>query len=225
MKVCPRCHNSEPTAVFSHANRFTDGKSFYCTACMTQMQRTRRRRQGIKPRTELMRNGLRWCWCCRRYLALSAFGANKRVRDGRNRLCRTCAVTKRRRYVATHAKIIRAQNQRRWRTNVQHRLHSLMNRRIRTALLRQCGTRKQLNTETLVGCTVPELRAHIEAMFEPGMTWANLGRYGWHVHHIRPCCTFDLMDEAQQRQCFNFTNLKPVWAKDHWHIPHKPQQT
>ena len=44
------------------------------------------------------------------------------------------------------------------------------------------------------------------------MTWDNHGE--WHIDHIKPCASFDLTDADQQRECFNYTNLQPLWAKD-----------
>jgi len=64
----------------------------------------------------------------------------------------------------------------------------------------------------LVGCTRDQLVAHMEAQFLPGMSWEN--RSEWHVDHIRPCASFDLTDPEQQRQCFHYTNLQPLWAID-----------
>ena len=66
----------------------------------------------------------------------------------------------------------------------------------------------------LVGCTQGELVQHIESQFTDGMTWGNYGRDGWHVDHIRPCSSFDLTDLDQQRRCFHYTNLQPLWAVD-----------
>ena len=46
------------------------------------------------------------------------------------------------------------------------------------------------------------------------MSWDNYGRDGWHVDHIRPCASCDLNDEEQQLVCFNWRNLRPMWAAE-----------
>lgn len=91
------------------------------------------------------------------------------------------------------------------------RLRMNLRHRIWTALT---GGRKAGATADLVGCTMEELRCHLERQFLPGMTWENYGKHGWHIDHIRPCASFDLTDPEQQRQCFHYTNLQPLWALD-----------
>ena len=76
------------------------------------------------------------------------------------------------------------------------------------------GASKAQSTADLIGCTVQELRQHLEAQFADDMSWENYGRTGWHIDHIRPCASFDLSDPDQQRQCFHYTNLQPLWASD-----------
>lgn len=85
-------------------------------------------------------------------------------------------------------------------------------------VLRNChaGLRKASKTIELLGCSFQDLRVHLESLFQPGMSWKNYGLHGWHVDHRRPCASFDLTDPEQQRQCFNFKNLQPLWAKDNW---------
>lgn len=76
------------------------------------------------------------------------------------------------------------------------------------------GQRKYEKTMKLVGCSIPELRQHLESQFLPGMNWENHGVFGWHVDHIKPCSSFDLTDPEQQKLCFHYTNLQPLWALD-----------
>jgi len=76
------------------------------------------------------------------------------------------------------------------------------------------GIVKSKRTTELVGCSIDDLKLHLEKQFVDGMNWENYGLHGWHVDHIRPCCSFDLTDPEQQRECFHYTNLQPLWAKD-----------
>ena len=66
----------------------------------------------------------------------------------------------------------------------------------------------------LCGCSLDELKAWLEKQFIENMNWEN--RSLWHVDHIRPCASFDLTDIEQQKQCFHFTNLQPLWAADNF---------
>jgi hypothetical protein len=84
--------------------------------------------------------------------------------------------------------------------------------RIRWALENQ-NTRKSSRTIELLCCSARWLVAWLEVQFRPGMTWENHGS-GWHVDHIRPCSTFDLTDPQQQKLCFHYTNLQPLFPPE-----------
>jgi hypothetical protein len=66
----------------------------------------------------------------------------------------------------------------------------------------------------LTDCTMQFLRQYLESKFKSGMTWKNHGVYGWHIDHIIPISSFDLTKEEDQRKCFHYTNLQPLWAED-----------
>jgi hypothetical protein len=78
--------------------------------------------------------------------------------------------------------------------------------------IRSQKTNKTNKTFKLVGCNLLYLKNYIEAKFTQGMTWENYG--DWHIDHIKPCCSFDLSKEEEQKKCFHFTNLQPLWAAD-----------
>ena len=73
----------------------------------------------------------------------------------------------------------------------------------------------------LLGCSKPDLIAHVEARFLPGMSWSNYGRKGWEIDHVKPCATFDLTQHDQVLACFHFTNLRPLWRIDNLRRPRK----
>ena len=96
-------------------------------------------------------------------------------------------------------------------TDLDFKLRGVLRSRISTAIKRNP---KAARTMELIGCSIPELRRHLESQFEPGMTWDNHSVHGWHIDHILPCKHFDLTDPEQQKICFHYTNLQPMWAKD-----------
>lgn len=91
------------------------------------------------------------------------------------------------------------------------------------------GLKKSAPTMEMVGCSREFLMEWLEKQFRPGMTWKNHGVHGWHIDHIIPCSKFDLADPEQQRRCFHYTNLQPLWANENWSkrnkilTPHQPQ--
>jgi hypothetical protein len=46
------------------------------------------------------------------------------------------------------------------------------------------------------------------------MSWENHGTYGWHIDHIIPCDAFDFTKIEEQKKCFHYTNLQPLWRED-----------
>lgn len=78
--------------------------------------------------------------------------------------------------------------------------------------IKRYDTKKSDSTMKLVGCSMKFFREYIESKFTKGMTWENRGNNGWHFDHIRPCSSFDLSDPEQQKICFHYTNLQPLWA-------------
>lgn len=107
---------------------------------------------------------------------------------------------------ANYQRIYSAQRRER---DVNFRFRQNLRNRIRSAVMAQ-GSGKSGKTAELTGCSIPMLRAWLQLQFKPGMTWENYG--AWHIDHRIPCVEFDLRDPRQQRQCFHYTNLQPLWG-------------
>jgi hypothetical protein len=92
--------------------------------------------------------------------------------------------------------------------NLRHRLNMAMN-----------GKTKSAPTLKLLGCTVDELWVHLEDKFVkdheefPEMTRENYGSV-WSLDHCKPCASFDMLCPIQQRKCFNWQNLQPMYKSD-----------
>lgn len=99
-----------------------------------------------------------------------------------------------------------------YRQNPQVRIAVAIRARIRDFLGRKKHKRKSRSVE-LLGCSVEHLKHHLESLFTKGMSWDNYGVKGWHIDHIIPCSAFDMTDENQQKICFHYRNLRPMWAR------------
>lgn len=97
-----------------------------------------------------------------------------------------------------------------YRENPRFRIEVNFRSRLNGALRQAGGVEKCQSCKLLMGCSPEELMVYIESKFKPGMTWQN--RKEWHIDHIRPCSSFDLMIPEQQMACFHYTNLQPLWA-------------
>lgn len=86
-------------------------------------------------------------------------------------------------------------------TNLRSRLYHFLN-----------GTMKSAPFVKLLGCDVDFLRSHLESKFQSGMSWDNYGL--WHVDHIKPLSSFNLLLTEQQHEACHYLNLQPLWAKD-----------
>lgn len=92
-------------------------------------------------------------------------------------------------------------------TNSAYKIEDALRARICKAVR---GKLKTDNTFNLVGCNTHELINYLSLLFSDGMSWDNYGE--WHIDHIIPCAAFDLSNPTEQKQCFHYTNLQPLWA-------------
>lgn len=110
----------------------------------------------------------------------------------------------------------RVNSNRRKKEDIQYKLAINLRSRIRSSLR---YNKKADHTLVLVGCTLGELKQWLEFQFTEGMSWDNwgkpeVGRMRWNIDHSTPITWFDLSDPEQQKQCFHYKNLQPMWWWD-----------
>ena len=169
---------------------------------------------------------MKTCTKCKQTKAFTEFNKRSRSRDGLSYRCRMChniasltwgqnnrdkvhASQKKYRDKPEIKKRLNAQRRKRRKTDTNFRLLRNLRSRLRKALK---GKNKSASTIILLGCSIPHLIDHLTKQFQPGMTWENKGE--WHVDHMLACDTFDLEDPEQQRRCFHWTNLQPLWGPE-----------
>ena len=98
--------------------------------------------------------------------------------------------------------------------SLTRRISSRLRSRVRKAISSE-STRVR-DIQELIGCSVDQLIDHLKAQFSRGMNWNHFKAGRIHIDHIKPCAAFDLSKPKQQRACFHFTNLQPLWAVDNY---------
>lgn len=99
----------------------------------------------------------------------------------------------------------------RYSTDPQYKILHNLRRRVNHFVK---GEDKTDTTKNLLGCSLDELKNYLECQFKEGMSWDNYTIDGWHIDHCRPCVSFNLANKVEQRICFNWRNLQPLWAEE-----------
>jgi DNA-nicking Smr family endonuclease len=96
-------------------------------------------------------------------------------------------------------------------TDVNYRIKDNLRSRFYNAVINHFKIQSVID---LLGCSINELKQHLENQFKTEMNWGNHGTI-WEIDHIIPCSGFDLTDLNQQNQCFHYTNLQPLFKTTH----------
>lgn len=160
------------------------------------------------------------CICCKEILEVSKkyFYVQSRNLDKLRSECKTCFNKK---YHPNFKPIIKNKKTRKEINRLVYlkrkndpikKLKYLSRTRVNLAL--KNGFYKQDKTFNLIGCSPSFLKTYLEKLFHPGMNWENHSRFGWHIDHIKPCSSFNLNLIEEQKKCFHYTNLQPLWWRD-----------
>ena len=184
MKKCSKCQIKKEITEFWKQSSAKDGRQCYCKSCSKIID-------NLKSQTQ------------KRKLQKKTYQQNHK------HICNKAT----RKWYRSNKEYAMARTQK-WRkekikTDMVFRLSCNLRGRIWEVLKRNA---KSAKTEQLLGCSFVEFKQYLESKFLPNMTWDNYGNHGWHVHHIIPCASFDLSNPEEQRKCFHYSNLQPLWA-------------
>jgi hypothetical protein len=181
-KKCPNCSSTKDCGDFHKNKRSKDGLACICKLCANQK---RKEFYVLHPDYEITRK--------------KKFYLNNKDRFHQTYLKKKKHILKRQlKYVNNKNKY-----------DINFKLYNVLRNRIGMAIK---NNYKSSSSVILLGCSIPELKIHLESQFKDGMTWDNHGIHGWHIDHIKPCSSFDLSKPEEQLKCFNYTNLQPLWA-------------
>lgn len=99
---------------------------------------------------------------------------------------------------------------RKYAKSLHYRLTVVLRSRLRSAVR---NGQKRGSAIRDLGCTVEELKVHIEGLLQPGMTWDNFGHGSgrWGIDHFFPMKRANLEDRAHVLAVCNWRNLRPEW--------------
>ena len=105
-----------------------------------------------------------------------------------------------------------ARKRERYQNDLNYKILHNLRSRLREAIYKKSD--KSDKTLNLLGCSLDDFMDYLESLFNSDMNWENYGLEGWHLDHIRPCASFDLTKPTEQRICFNWRNIQPLWATE-----------
>ena len=202
-KVCRKCKEEKITTEFRVNHNYINGRINICKACernyFKQRLETNKKKHNVSKQKAL---SSKICYRCKKEKPIEEFFKNYNVKDGFSGDCKFCFRKYHNQYASCRNK-----------TDPAWRLRVSLGNTLRSNLRCQ-GATKSDHTMVLTGCSVEFLRKYIEDRFIDGMSWGNYGRKGWSIDHIKPCASFDLTKPEEQRACFHYTNLQPLWEPD-----------
>lgn len=195
-KVCYKCHQKKPCDNFNKCSTGIYGLHNHCRSCQKDIKRawyirhqeSERIKSAAYGKTDRNKAYVKRRWRELKHVLGPKSNARRRTEA---------------------AKVLARAQRARWRAIPHNRIACSLRGRLRAALR---GIIQFHHCENLLGCSYEKFKTHLESQFTPGMTWDNYG--DWHIDHRRPCASFDLSQESQQLECFNYQNLQPLWAKD-----------
>lgn len=207
-KKCPKCNCIKERQEFNTNRSRNDGLSDWCRVC-----------NGISNRANKLRNKERnritdklWENKNKEKRKIQKHISYLETKDHKSQYQREYRAKYKEKVNANKRKYRKTYTKQRLKNDINFRIYTNIRARIRTVLKQN---KKQHRTIDLIGCTIAELKQYLESKWQPGMTWENWSHTGWHIDHIKPLASFNFSDPEQAKLANHYTNLQPLWAKDH----------
>ena len=252
-KICPKCKKEKKISEFHVNTREKDGLQWSCKECRSI--KSDEKKQKEKQIRELKDRGLKQCNKCGEVKEFKFF---KKDGSGYRTKCKLCCRDEIMKYGKSDSyRNYQREYQREWReehrekvneraklsarrpiyreklqirnNEINHRLVNNLRHRV-NRVIKDANVVKGYKTMDMLGCTIIFFKEYISSLFTDGMSWDNYGKGKghWSIDHIIPCASFIMTDPEEQKRCFHYTNMQPMWGKmnllkSSWHngIRHK----
>lgn len=222
-KLCKKCNTEKEITEFYKDITHKDHLDSQCKICSEDIKKQIRSKTAY----EVIKQD-KQCTKCLNILKYTEFNKDKNNLDGLYPQCKSCRKNKSQKYyiknkenIIKTVKIYYKENKEkciklstkytkeRSQVDVQFRLQRRLRNRLYYAL-KMKSWKKHTKFAQYIGCSLEELKIHLENQFQPGMTWDNYGK--WHLDHIK-CLDSATTEEELYKLC-HYTNLQPLWALD-----------
>ena len=230
MKKCTKCKETKDSCEFGKQKTVKTGLKSWCKCCEKKYRldnkeyvaaKEKQRQEAIKVNYELNlakseAKKYKECTKCKENKKVSEFYKAKSTTTGLMSQCKSCKKLHReadREVDAARSKEYRKNNKERnnkrnrdrRKTDINYKLAELLRGRFYKALK---NNSKKGSAVKDLGCSIKELKVHLEEQFVEGMSWNNHG--SWHIDHRKPLASFDLTKREEFLEACRFSNLQPL---------------
>ena len=210
VKTCRTCKIEKPLAHYNKNKRQKDGHAKVCRECDKEYNKQLYRKKHPRESTP---DGYKHCSRCKELKILAEFNRRKEVNVQPH--CKECnnVIYKTWREQGSGKQWERDYAKKRKDQDPLYKLRFLLRLRLLDALKRSVrggSVSKKHSALDLIGCSIEELKQYLESKFVAHMGWHNHGTE-WEIDHIVPCTWFDLRNPEEQKRCFHYTNLQPLF--------------
>jgi len=222
MKTCNKCNESKTLENFAHDSSRKGGYKLSCSICYNKERNERRKQLDFKVIVDKF-----ICHTCQIEKPVSAFHKNKMHFSGLSIVCKECRVEKSKNHYEKYKEKI-AERVKGYNKNNKEKINAtrrayqtrkmkedplyVLSRRLRNRLyyaMKKKFWKKDTKFFDYIGCSLEELKTHIETQFLSGMSWE---LRNFDIDHIVPLVSAKT-EEEMYKLC-HYTNLKPMWPID-----------
>lgn len=207
MKYCSKCRLDKESTLFYKNKSKSDGLSNWCKICTNNDIKTRRHKykeqDKVYSKKYYIENKQYFTDYNKRYCKQYYIQNKETIKSNVNEY----RINNKKKVNKTRLKYIHKQ----LKINPLFKLCRYLRSRLNQAIKNNFKSGSAVRD---LGCTIDQLKIHLESQFQPGMNWDNWSTNGWHIDHIKPLSSFDLTDREELLKAVHYTNLQPLWAVD-----------
>jgi hypothetical protein len=194
-KVCTKCRMEKNLNEFHKDKSNKSGYYTICKTCKKTKMKELRQKYSILETREIKDKKV--CCRCKKEKNILEFVKNRCCKDGFDKECKEC------KYKYNHS-----YSEARKQYDPEFKILKNMRSRLSESLR---GKSKSQTTCQLIGVDFEIFTKWIEFQLEEGMTMENYGSV-WHLDHVLPLSSFNLLDEEELLKAMNWKNIRPLLA-------------